>query len=331
MAENTHIEWCDHSFNPWIGCQKVAPECDNCYAEAFDKRFHAGAHWGAKADRRRTVETNWKKPRSWNRKAVKFYETHGRRQRVFCASWADVFDNAVDPTWRTDLWDLIRDCPDLDWLLLTKRPQNIRKMLPDDWGDGWAHVWMGTSAGYQKTADTNIPALLDAPAAVRFVSCEPMLGPVDLTGWFWGNYRPCPDCPQDADCPCAPELRRDLPDFVAHGELDWIICGGESGPNARPMHPEWARSLRDQCAEAGVPFLFKQWGEWMVSDRSHDFDLGDAMRKGNAQFLAINRERDGHFRRGDVVVRRVGKKRAGRVLDGVTHDGFPVSVAGVST
>ena len=178
MAENTAIEWTDHTFNPWEGCQKVAPECDNCYAETWNERFHGGENWGPKAPRRRTSAQNWNKPRRWNREAEAFHTTHGRRQRVFCASLADVFDNAVDPAWRADLFDLIRATPNLDWLLLTKRPQNMVRMLPDDWGDGWAHVWLGTSAGSQKTADTNIPALLATPAAVRFVSAEPMLGPV---------------------------------------------------------------------------------------------------------------------------------------------------------
>ncbi len=273
--DNSRIEWCDHTFNPWEGCQKVSPECDNCYAENRDLRFTGGKHWGPKAPRRRTSPANWLKPLKWNRDHEAFYTAHGRRQRVFCASLADVFDNAVDPQWRADLFDLIRETPNLDWLLLTKRPQNMVKMLPEDWGDGWSHVWLGTSAGTQKTADQNIPHLLATPAAVRFVSAEPLLGEVDLTRIDDGHaHRDVPRCEwgpvDDDDSP--PSLwwdaltgERTIMHGGAHGDwsrtdacLDWIIVGGESGPKARPMHPDWARSLRDQCQEAGVAFFMKQ-------------------------------------------------------------------------
>ena len=136
MADNSNIEWCDHTFNPWEGCQKVSPECDNCYAEARNQRFAGGTNWGPKAPRRRTSVSNWNKPRRWNRDHAAFFAAHGRRQRVFCASLADVFDNAVDRQWRIDLFQLIHETPNLDWQLLTKRPQNMRRMLPVDWGDG---------------------------------------------------------------------------------------------------------------------------------------------------------------------------------------------------
>lgn len=263
MSDNSKIEWTDHTFNPWEGCQKVAPECDNCYAEARDQRFTGGTHWGPKAPRRRTSAQNWNKPRKWHRNAETFFAEHGRRQRVFCASLADVFDNAVDPQWRADLFDLIRECDGLDWLLLTKRPQNIAKMLPDDWGNGWPHVWLGTSAGTQKTADTNIPHLLATPAAVRFVSAEPVLERVDLTNLCDDGYssidalREYPafqardDWGDDAE---------DMGPFTDQPAIDWVICGGESGPNARPMHPDWARALRDQCQAAGTAFFMKQMG-----------------------------------------------------------------------
>lgn len=224
MSENSLIEWCDHTFNPWEGCTKIAPECDNCYAAARDCRFTAGRHWGPKAPRRRTSAENWKKPLSWNRNAEAFQAQHGRRQRVFCASLADVFDNAVAEAWRDDLWNIIRVCYQLDWLILTKRPQNIEKMLPPDWDEGWAHVWLGTSAGTQKTADLNIPALLAVPAELCFLSCEPMLERIDLR----------------------------------YNLIDWVICGGESGPNARPMRMEWAWDLRVQCINSGIPFFMKQ-------------------------------------------------------------------------
>lgn len=323
MAENTHIEWTDHTFNPWEGCQKVAPECDNCYAEARNNRFHGGANWGPKAPRRRTSAQNWNKPRKWNRQADTFFAEHGRRQRVFCASLADVFDNAVDPAWRADLFDLIRECDGLDWLLLTKRPQNIAKMLPEDWGDGWPHVWLGTSAGTQKTADKNIPHLLRAPAAVRFVSAEPLLGPVDLSrtsetsgpvsdgtvcGWYIDALSG--DAWDDENG----QLTGEYTDEFGCAKLDWVICGGESGPNARQMHPDWARSLRDQCQSAGTAFFLKQWGEWApwdddnwsLPDGYDDVSCHEAARViGKTEFL------------------RVGKSAAGRRLDGREWNEFP--------
>jgi len=261
MAENSKIEWTHHTFNPWIGCMKVSPGCDHCYAETWDARGLQGkaTRWGAHAARTRTSAANWRKPLAWNKAAA----AAGERHRVFCASLADVFDNhaSIDPQWRRDLWALIAATPNLDWLLLTKRPSNIDYMLPHGWSGGWPNVWLGTTVENQTEADRRIPHLLGVPAAVRFLSCEPLLGPVDLThmdinghiasrhlgriGGYWINAltgknddmgRPCPDVPK----------------------LDWVICGGESGPGARPMHPDWARSLRDQCQAAGTAFFMKQ-------------------------------------------------------------------------
>lgn len=335
MVENSGIEWTDHTFNPWEGCQKVAPECDNCYAEARDARFTGGAHWGPKAPRRRTSPQNWNKPLRWQKDAAAFAAQHGRRQRVFCASLADVFDNAVDPTWRQDLWNLIRACPDLDWLLLTKRPQNMAKMLPSDWCDGWPHVWLGTSAGTQKTADQNIPHLLATPAAVRFVSCEPLLGPVDLEPWLaWpevGGEMPdgtpfgCYGC-DGGTCQKCPKDRAYFETIMGHRDasgcpkwvfcdritLDWAIVGGESGRNARPMNPDWARSLRDQCRAADVPFFFKQWGEWAPNPGPLGSTLG---AKGvlSERWDASN----------GWPCLRVGKRAAGRLLDGRIWDEMP--------
>lgn len=329
MAEQSKIEWTDHTFNPWEGCQKVAPECDHCYAENRDQRFTGGIHWGPKAPRRRTSAQNWSKPRRWNAQAEAFHATHGRRQRVFCASLADVFDNAVDTSWREDLWALIRECDHLDWLLLTKRPQNIAKMLPPDWGDGWPHVWLGASAGTQKTADQNIPHLLKTPAAVRFVSAEPMLGPVDLVpfmggraylcdcGWqrteqrvaFQGNRTWCFDCGTN---------HQHFP------TLDWVICGGESGSKARPMHPDWTRDLRDQCAAAGVAFFFKQWGEWVQA--SHDVCPDSDMSRNKAIWLGWDGRQAKPYHAGlqnPIGVVRVGKTAAGRSLDGQQWNEVP--------
>ena len=316
MAENTKIEWTDHTFNPWIGCTKVSPGCDHCYAENLMDTRMGVASWRPGAERVRTKEANWKMPLRWNAQADAFMDQHGRRQRVFCASLADVFDNAVDPQWRADLFKLIAETPNLDWLLLTKRIGNVRGMLAE-----LAHgsdpdltlldmmplpnVWIGTTIVNQAEADRDIPKLLDVPARVRFLSMEPLLGPVDLTHIevFGGDAEIFPlkgttDCVDDEGAPTD-----DVP------ALDWVIVGGESGPGARPMSPDWARSLRDQCAAAGVPFLFKQWGEWIPM-------------LGQAEGVPVREKTttpDGW------VMGHAGKKAAGRLLDGRTWDGFPTA------
>lgn len=336
MAEQSKIEWTDHTFNPWEGCQKVAPECDNCYAEARDVRFTGGTHWGPKAPRRRTSEQNWNKPRRWSAQAEAFYTTHGRRQRVFCASLADVFDNAVDTGWRDDLWALIRECDQLDWLLLTKRPQNIAKMLPPDWGDGWPHVWLGTSAGTQKTANQNIPHLLGVPAAIHFVSAEPMLGRIDLTEWFHDS-----DCTGFQNATDHTQWAEEECNCIAAGgpyerTLAWVICGGESGPNARPMHPGWPTYLADQCAKANVPFLFKQWGEWLPCTPSAQEPFWN-WANGEGQIDAHHfpdfacwpdnkgwTEDVGCLLKDQVcIAKKVGKKAAGRLLRGKEWNEVP--------
>lgn len=335
MAEQSKIEWTDHTFNPWEGCQKVAPECDHCYAENRDQRFTGGIHWGPKAPRRRTSAQNWNKPRRWNAQAEAFHATHGRRQRVFCASLADAFDNAVDTSWRDDLWALIRECDQLDWLLLTKRPQNIAKMLPPDWGDGWLHVWLGTSAGTQKSANQNIPHLFRVPAAIRFVSAEPLLGPLDLDSALsgesalniecWGECRWCETHIALHNCWKGRQTQATL--LRGRVGLDWVICGGESGPNARPMHPDWARDLRDQCTAAGVAFFFKQWGNWTAEiDRDKDdpnwrANYSKAKRDG---WAILNAEGGTGFH-GDRVhlMKRVSKEAAGRSLDGQQWNEVP--------
>jgi protein gp37 len=248
MAENTKIEWTDHTFNPWEGCQKTGPGCDHCYAELRNARFGGGTaiNFGPGAPRRRTSAVNWNLPKRWNAQADAFMARHGRRQRVFCASLADVFDNAVDPAWRDDLWALIRETPSLDWLLLTKRIGNVLGMLPMDFNPHtYPHVWLGATIVNQPEADRDITKLLAVNARVRFLSMEPLLGPVDLP--FdrlreWNRLA----------------LMHQQPHAAAR--IDWVIVGGESGPGARPMSPDWARSLRDQCEAAGVPFMMKQMG-----------------------------------------------------------------------
>jgi len=312
MAENSKIEWTDHTFNPWIGCTKVSPACKHCYAEALDKRWGRN-NWGANATRTLTGAANWKKPLQWNKQA----EKEGRRYRVFCASLADVFEQHGNPqtadsmtAWRRDLWDLIESTPNLDWLLLTKRPENVAVMTPEHWDDvNWPHnVWIGTTAENQAEADKRVPELLKIPARVRFLSCEPLLGPVEMSDYF-GKLQPIND--------------ESYTDPVRNG-IDWVICGGESGHGARPMHPDWARSLRDQCAAAGVPFLFKQWGEWApVAFRSPS-----ANRFGEFVTVAGNKQ---VFDEGSMThtntscMHFIGKKAAGRLLDGREWNQFPHS------
>ncbi len=247
MAENTGIEWAVHTFNPWIGCTRVSAACDFCYAEVWDNRF-GGNRWGPKADRRRTK--TWGNPVKWQRRAAK----SGVRPRVFCASLADVFDNhkSIEDSWRKELWKLIKDTPDLDWLLLTKRPQNIVRYLPDDWGDGYPNVWLGVSTENREEMLRRGKVLATIPAAGTFWSAEPLIG--------------------------------DLGVIPADIMPTWVIAGGESGPEFRKSDPDWFRSIRDQCANADVPFLFKQWGG-----------------KSQPEIKAL-----------------------GRKLDGVVHDGYPI-------
>lgn len=289
MAENSTIEWTTHTFNPWIGCTNVSAACDHCYAEAWAERF-GQVEWGPHGARKRTSAANWRKPLKWNRQA----EGAAERPRVFCASLADVFDNhkSILPDWRADLWQLIRDTPNLDWLLLTKRPQNIQRYLPDDWAGGWPNVWLGTTVENQTEAERRIPHLLKTGARVKFLSCEPLQGPIDLEIAWHGESALDPECWGDCgwckkDYPalhnCAWGRQTNAEWLKGRSGLDWIITGGESGPHYRPADPDWFRSLRDQCADAGVPFLFKQW-------------------EGKSQ-AAI--------------------KKLGRELDGVVHDGYP--------
>lgn len=233
MAENTLIEWADHTFNPWIGCTKVGPGCDHCYAERLAST-RLQLPWGQGAPRKHTSAKYWKQPLVWNVRA----QRQGMRMRVFCASLADVFDNEVDPGWRDHLWALIRETPYLDWVLVTKRIGNAKWMLPEDWGAGYPNVWLLATVCNQGEADRDIPHLLDTPARVRGLSMEPLLGPVDL-GFTNGLVHGC-----------------DAADYL----LDWVIVGGESGPGARAMPSGWVISLCKECRENGVPFFFKQWG-----------------------------------------------------------------------
>jgi len=338
--ENSKILWTDHTFNPWEGCTKVSPGCAHCFAEARNKRFNKGINWGPGAPRRRTSLHNWNQPLKWNRErgeTLQRLEGTGytailnHRPRVFCGSLCDWLDDEVPIEWLADLLALVHQCQNLDWLLLTKRPQNweVRIGTIIDWSteagnEAWhdAHtdwlwnwmftlarpknVWIGTTVENQEMATQRIPELLAIPAKVRFLSMEPLLGAVDLR---------LEDCWLPGDC------------YALKDRLYWVICGGESGPDARPMHPEWARGLRDQCQAAGVPFLFKQWGEWIAGD--HVDQLPDheprnicklALDGTQANSVTMPSEK----RAGMKTVVLVGKDVSGRLLDGIEHTAFPL-------
>ena len=268
MGENTKIAWCDFTFNPWIGCTKVSDGCTNCYAEAQNSfRKWNGGVWGKGTPRKRTSVANWRKPVQWNAVAAEAGASMLRRPRVFCSSLADVFDSEVDPAWRADLFALIKATPRLDWQLLTKRPHNIANMLPADWGDGWSNVWLGTTVEDQKAADLRVPVLLEIPARIRFLSCEPLIGPVVLRGAYEG-CGDCDPCIAGQRCSMGAHLKALHPEGI-----HWVICGGESGSKARPMELEWARALKAQCEAGGAAFFFKQTGSVITGSAiDHGYD-----------------------------------------------------------
>ena len=255
MGEQTKISWCDMTFNPVIGCTKISAGCQYCYALTLMETRYKRAQWGPNTRRVRTSSSNWKKPIQWNATA----KATGRRAKVFCASLSDVFED--HPDWvqpRNDLFNLIAETPHLDWLLLTKRPENINRMVADYAGDcawlAWngvyprTNIWIGTSVENQEQAEKRIPHLLNVEAPVKFLSCEPLLGPLNLE-----------DLAYEAAGPA----------WAGYNKLvDWIIVGGESGQKARSLQLEWARSLRDQCQAAGTAFFMKQLGG--ISDKRHD-------------------------------------------------------------
>ena len=245
MGENSGIQWTHHTFNPWVGCQRVSPGCVHCYAETYDKRVGGAVdpsdgvkklRWGATAPRIRTTPANWKKPLKWNAAAA----AAGERHRVFCSSLADVFEDRPElEPWRHDLFNLIDATPHLDWLLLTKRPENLARMLPM-WRmhqARWPNVWLGTTVEDQQRANERIRPLLETPAVVRFLSMEPLIEPVDMY-------------------------------FMEYAALDWLIIGGESGPGARPFDTAWARSIVRWALQIGIPPFVKQMGANAVDNRA---------------------------------------------------------------
>lgn len=255
MGIDTRISWTTHTFNPWWGCVKVSPACDECYAERDSKRY-GHAVWGKDAPRRQLSDHYWQQPLKWNELAFQ----QGIRERVFSGSMCDVMEDRSDlAPLRMRLYNLIENTPQLDWQLLTKRPQNFVRFLPSHWlAAPRTNVWLMTTVESQEYV-WRLVALLKTPAVIRGISYEPALGPLDLS------------------TNAIPELW--------NSRLHWVIAGGESGPRARPSNPQWFRDVRDQCVSAGCAFHFKQWGEFVsVSEVAgsgvfHYFDDGRTVRR----------------------------------------------------
>lgn len=332
MAEKTGIEWADDSANFWWGCVRVGPGCDHCYAETLAERWGHKV-WGTDAPRREM-------PNAFTAlaKIQAKAKAEGKRRRVFINSMSDLAEilpeghpqkeRLADIAWRFFIEVEQGAYPDLDLIWLTKRIGNVAKIVPPGWMKwNWPNnLWLLATVVNQKEANRDIPKLMAIPAAVRGLSIEPQLGQIDLTMLEVreGRYINC--------------LTADFHDGEGSilagppsgtGSIDWVICGGESGPNARPMHPDWASSLRDQCQAAGVPYFFKQWGEWQEGSARHG---NNATILSNGKWCfddAIDRadwvkeNRDDWDSLNAHAVSKVGKKAAGRLLDGRTWDQFP--------
>lgn len=294
--KDSNIQWTDNTQNFWIGCTKVSPGCAHCYAEARDIRFAGGAHWGKGAARQRTAAANWRQPLKWNREAEGHHYSPTRperemnafgwsphRPRVFCSSLSDIFDAEVPIEWFAEAMNVVRECRNMDWQLLTKRPENFKERVAGainhlsqgeatdeafaqiEWLQGWqsgnripANIWMGTSVENQECGNLRVPALLMIPAKIRFLSCEPLIGPVDLTRVEFGPSGSVNHTRQSVLTPTY------MGRFDA--KIHWVIIGGESGANARPFAVEWARSLVEQCRAAGVAAFVKQLGAVVHTD-----------------------------------------------------------------
>lgn len=353
MAKVTKISWAHSTFNPWVGCDKVSPACDHCYAEGVAKRMGKDL-WGKDAERFFTNTSYWCEPRRWNDEAAR----RGEPWRVFCGSLCDVMEDRRDLDERREmLFELIEETPNLTWLLLTKRPENFLKLTPEEWHSAWPkHAWAMTTAENQRRLEERLPHLLKVPAEVRGLSIEPLLGPMVLPetvlpcvncrgrGWvlpfFSADYGvPCKECQQRAT-ELSGEMFTDRQKIVFN-TIQWVIVGGESGGSARPMHPKWAKDLRDQCAKHGVPFFMKQWGEWLpISDCANELNERlykpapkrdpEAARKPKVATGVLGV--DGQWRQdyaqgsGAMLMFRAGARRAGRLLDGRLWDQTPQSM-----
>ena len=323
MGKVTKIEWTatqapdgswipGATFSPWHGCLKVSAGCTNCYAETLSKRFGRDVWGPAKdiTDRHFFGEKHWEEPRKWNYVAGKA----GIIRKVFCGSMCDVFEDAeiytasgsnVLDSERRKLWQLVKDTPHLIWLFSTKRPENMIRMTPDEWREKWPdNTWAITTTENQEEADKRIPELLKVPSKVHGLSCEPLLGTLNLSDYLSQNGKV----------------------FHKGGYTDavnWVIAGGESGANARPMNIAWARSLRDQCQATSTAFNFKQYGEWAPVHEDTPLPLSEAKKLRamgkDGEILGTNDST------ADAAawIWRAGKAVAGRMLDGRTWDESP--------
>lgn len=291
MGANTNIEWADHTFNPWIGCHKISPGCKHCYAERVAKRFGWAADWTRKGRRKVTTRDYWQKPLAWNDQV----KPGDRRPRVFCGSLCDVFEPRMDlRKHRRQLFRLIEKTPNLIWMLLTKR--NPRHLVPEHWDPFWPpNCWLGVTVESQDQVEKAY-RICRMPAPVHFVSCEPLLGRVQLSnvelpgGRRWDAYT------GDVHEPGG-EI------FTGTHRIDWVIVGGESGPGARVMDAEWVMALGCECWVKDIPFFFKQWGRYIRGDQ--------LTMERFCEIYGGNRTFD------PVCYYEVGKKRAGRTLGGV--------------
>lgn len=318
----TKIEWTDKVWNPLAGCSKVSAGCRNCYAEKMAKRLVAMGQdkYTGTVDERGL----WTGKINLDEQALTLPLRTKKPTRFFVNSMSDLFHENVPDEWITRIFEVMYRAEQHTFQILTKRPKRMMEYLTSSItkkvypGLPLPNVWLGVSVENQRAADERIPLLLQTPADVRFLSCEPLLGPVDLSRWMAQPPFYMADCEkcgyiassqyfsggdEDIICPkCYNSVCADGPAYDS--KIDWVIVGGESGPNARPMHPDWARSLRDQCEGAGVPFFFKQWGEFVSVSEV----VGDGAH---------------HYFEDGATVRRVGKAKAGRTLDGRTWDEMP--------
>ena len=310
MSADTKIEYLTKTWNPIaMRCTKVSEGCRNCWHLAMAKRHAANP----------TIRPDVRAARAGGKPFLNVDELRAplywkKKQRIGVQYMGDLFHEDISDEDLFAVWDIF-DQTTHDYLVLTKRPQRMHDFLRA-LNEQMPNVWLGVSCENQQAADERIPLLLQTPAAVRFVSVEPMLGPVDLGKSCGCGYYcdPAEDGYGHHDHPFWTPGRR--------APIDWVVCGGESGPGARPMHPDWVRSSRDQCAEAGVPFLFKQWGEWFPRDQwKHNPDL--ILPDDDAAYRETSRTHLFEDMNRSLPVHRVGKKAAGRVLDGRTWNEMP--------
>lgn len=325
MAENSKIEWCDHTLNWWIGCTKVSAGCKNCYAENLMDKRYGKAEWGVNGTRTLTSQANRNQAIKWGRKA----KAEGVRYRVFAQSLSDTFEDREELLpWRLDLFEVIKQTPNLDWLMLTKRPE-VAKAFFKEYPRycNLDNVWLGVSVENQEQANLRLPIFLQIPAKIHFVSAEPLLGEVDFT-----KVKTTAKQMFDANVDLFEHFNSLGQDADFEYGIDWVIVGGESGGStSRPMHPNWVKHIRNQCEDAGVAFFFKQWGEWLplgyqftnknIPDSFfHNLNTRNVKLERITYFDEDMISRDGSWYYGAI---KTGKKIAGRLLGKREYNEFP--------